>query len=264
MVDHLLKDILGLFFKVNQILLWPTELDPVGCYVIRAGDYRFEHLIKVIRAQTGAVLRACVPGEKRFNARIEKLESGVCILREEEALPLYKPWCHLVVGLSRPPTMRKIIEHGTCMGVASFDFVHTSLGEKSYLQSSLLKEESYLRYIYEGLSQSAYYGFIPELRVHERLSAFQTNFLTQLQKESSSVWLLDGAGSQTFRNFANEDNCFNKPLLLIGPERGFTEAEKKALLQGDEAKTVCISATTLRVEFAVFAALAQMEIFRLK
>jgi RsmE family RNA methyltransferase len=100
--------------------------------------------------------------------------------------------------------------------------------------------------------------------VHRNLSSFLTEALPGLQKKSNPVCLLDASGSGTFSRFADvTDCCFESPLLFIGPERGFTESEKNLILQSG-AEMVRISSTTLRVEFAVFAALAQMEIFRLK
>lgn len=78
---------------------------------------------------------------------------------------------------------------------------------------------------------------------------------------SSSCFLLEKTDGGGFLNFISQAHYFHKPLLLIGPERGFTENEKKAFL-GTGAQPVCVSATTLRVELAVFAALSQLEMCR--
>ncbi len=232
---------------MNQIILHPYEQQTDQSFSLQAG-LRLSHLHTVLKAQVGDTINFGVLNGKRGQAHIKSLDQHSCelqVISQEESL---KPWCHLIVGLSRPPTVRKILEHGSCAGVASFTFVQAQLSEKSYAESKVLKE--FQKYLHLGLAQSRAYTTEPTVQVCslkdlDRLQLSATRFLATTQ----------GHKLESLR--ASEE-----VTLAIGPERGWTTAEQEFFLAAN-FKPIRLSESILRVEIAAFYALSQLEFLRI-
>jgi len=157
---------------------------------------------------------------------------------------------HVEVAASRPPTMKKVLEHGSSLGVNQFTIYKGELSDKSYLQSHIYNEESLKKQTSLGISQGKSLCHLPIVTVSERKSSHK----------SSQKYVLSLHSQKTFMS---ENIDFTKPLtLLVGPERGFTAAEEERATQ-DGYIPITISEQTLRVEIALFVALGQLEMLRL-
>ena len=158
----------------------------------------------------------------------------------------YPEW-HLLVGLSRPPTMKKILEHATSLGVSHFHFFKAKLSEKSYGDSKIWDKESTQKVLLDGLSQSASYWKLPKVSHYKDLESIDTfeGFDLRLCSLSKGV------------NKKMTSIRSDQPMILaFGPERGLTEDEDNAL-QSKGFQAFSLGQGVLRVEIAVFSSLGQ-------
>jgi len=157
----------------------------------------------------------------------------------------------LLVALSRPQTMKKIIEHGTTMGVCEFIFYHAHLSEKSYETSKVLEPQEYQDLMSLGLAQAGIYTQLPTLKVIKKIHEIPTfkgeKFLLSLRENNKLPSLISNTDTIT---------------LAIGPERGFIPSEEELFIEKG-FKPVKISESILRVEHAAFSSIAQLDFLRM-
>lgn len=158
----------------------------------------------------------------------------------------------LIIGLCRPPSIKKIIEHGTAMGVTSFEFCKFDLSEKSYLQSSIFKESSLNELRLLGLSQSAHSYKWPEIKI---VASPHTQWTTW---EKNPGFILSPHTTKKINQTVIHNSSNN---YAIGPERGWSNQEVTKF-KNIGFKEIKISNHILRVEIAVLSLLAQIELLQ--
>ena len=185
-------------------------------------------------------------------ADIISLSQNLIKIRTEKLTPSQRGWIDLFIGLSRPPTLKKILEHGTTLGVRSFHFFKADLSEKSYLQSTSLEENNYHKLLLLGLSQSRNYFERPQVKVDKYCAVKEYS-----DKKQKFILCLDA--DKSFDQYLID---FSKPITLaIGPERGWSKQEKSKLRE-EGFLPIKISSAALRVEMATFCAISQLEMLR--
>ena len=233
---------------MNSIVIFEHELNENRISI--DDSYRLAHLNQVIKPILGQELKITVLGHGLSVAKVSKLESKQVVLEVIKAFdkPQY-PQIHLVVGLSRPPTMKKILEHASSMGVRHFHFFPAKLSEKSYADSKIWSDGKAEQAMIDGLAQSAHYW--------QRPMIYQYKFLESLPRfENADRRILSLA--QGLKNQMKPIDKDKGLVLAFGPERGFTIQEDQALqVRGFQA--VSLGPSVLRVEIAVFATLAQAQ-----
>lgn len=211
-----------------------------------------QHLLQTLKAKAGDTLKVTVLNKGIGKAKILELNQDRLKIELLDIRPASKSWFDLIVGISRPQTMKKIIEHGTTFGANSFHFYQAALSEKSYLTSKIYDEQSMKELTMLGLAQSTIYSQAPELKLYPYNPA--KNFESFDQK-----YILDLNGTHSF---LEEKIDFSKPIVLsIGPERGFIKEDIEAFKNAG-FKSIKISSTVLRVEHAVYSAISQLEMLK--
>ncbi len=211
------------------------------------------HLHEVIQAKVGDTLKCTILENGIYKGKISELNEEMCKIEIQRELPSKLPWIDLIVGASRPPTLKKILEHGTTMGVNSFQIFKAELSEKSYLSSQIFEQENLDEILLAGISQSGTYFSKPMVDLLEYNPA-------EGFKDSHQNFILDFQTNQTFSNFSID---FSQPIsIAIGPERGFTDNDRERF-EKNNFQMVRVSSTILRVEHAAFYALAQLELLKL-
>lgn len=208
---------------------------------------RLTHVQSVIKIQVGQTLKVTVLNHGLTSAKVNKLDKNS--LELEIVSDFHRPetpeW-HIVVGLSRPPTMKKVLEHGSCLGIKHFHFLPATLSEKSYATSKIWEEDKLQELLCDGVSQSATYWQLPKVSQYTSLS--QLPSFNSFDKRILS--LAQGSGPMPSIDKS-------QPLVLaFGPERGWTANEDEQLRKTG-FKPVSIAPSVLRVEIALFAALGQ-------
>lgn len=161
----------------------------------------------------------------------------------------------LIIGVSRPPTIKKILEYGTTMGVREFWFYKSDLSEKSYLTSKVFDEEELNRKLDLGLGQSKTYFQRPKVRIFASLD----EAIGIVPSDEVKIYLEQMAQKTLFDYFLEDDLALN-PYVVVGSERG-TTAREKELLEKSGFNALFLSNSTLRVEFACYYALVIREQF---
>lgn len=213
-----------------------------------------EHLHQNLKLSIGDNVKITLLGNGVGSGIVSKLSTDYCKIKIEKISAKNPQWFDLVVGISRPQTTKKILEHGTTFGAASFHFYKATLSEKSYLDSKVFESTESDELIKLGLAQSATYDQLPKVSTYKYNPA--EGFAHYEQK-----FILDLNGTETF---LDQKIDFSKPIVVsVGPERGFA---KEDLLHFTNAgfKSIKISKTILRVEHAIYSAVSQLEMLKMK
>jgi RsmE family RNA methyltransferase len=248
---------------VNLIILTPDDSIDGSSY--RLDDKRAEHIISILKLTSGDELEIGLVNGGRGRGRIESIENGVVTVVAGELSPVRPvlPEIDLICALPRPQTLKKILLTSAMMGVRSLHLVRANRVEKSYYQSPLIQPENQFRYLVEGLAQGKLTR-LPEVTVHDRFRPFFEDYLPGVESESEAPLLkllADGDASESIDTVC--DVSASQIALAIGPEGGWVPFETE-LMQSTGFKPFTLGRWTLRVEHAVTAALAQIELLRLR
>lgn len=200
---------------MNLILLEPEELADGRATV---GGARAEHLRAVLHAAVGDRFQAGVVGGPVGTATVEAVSETVTLaFRAEGEAPA--PWYDLVLALTRPRQLRRILFQSATLGVRDLFLVGAAKVEKSYFNMHLLREEEYRPVLLEGLMQGKTTA-LPRVRLFPRLR---------------NLWAaLPSVGTRLIANPAPggaagpAPDRAAPPILAIGPDGGWTEAENAA------------------------------------
>ncbi|MBH48622.1 MAG: hypothetical protein CME71_10680 [Halobacteriovorax sp.] len=233
---------------MNSIVIFEHELE--GNCIAISDAHRLTHLNQVIKPKPEQELKVTILGHGLGVAKVTK--ASISEINLELTSSLNKPdapeW-HLIVGLSRPPTMKKILEHASCMGVTHFHFFCAKLSEKSYLDSKIWSDGKAEQAMIDGLAQSAHFWRAPKITHYKKIGElprfedFDRRVLSLSDGEQNPMKAIDKG---------------KKLVLAFGPERGFTADEDQSF-RSRGFQAVSLGPSVLRVEIAVFASLAQAQ-----
>lgn len=237
---------------MNSICFFENEISDNS--IIEFNDSkRVNHIITHLKPEPNDQLKITILNKGIYLAKILELSSSKSKIQIEKELFSRTALINLAVGLSRPQTIKKVLEHASTFGIKSISLFKAQLSEKSYLQSKIYENEKYLDFIIDGLAQSKTYYQIPDFHLSKYLNFNQF-------KNFDNKYFLSLNSSDTF--LSKEVEKLENPLIAIGPERGWTKAEEQKLIENG-FHPIGISRSTLRVEHAVFASLAQLEMISL-
>ena len=225
---------------MNLILLAPDEVAS-GRFTLT--DARADHLRTVLHAEPGDRFQAGVTdGPIGILTVVGVGEDGVTVdfSPEGEAQP---PWYDLVLALTRPRQLRRILFQSATLGVRDLFLVGAAKVEKSYFNMHLLREEEYRPVLLEGLMQGKTTA-VPRVRLFPKLR---------------DLWdELPTAGSRLIANPAPEGapapalDRAAPPIIAIGPDGGWSEAENAAFADHGFA-SISLGPRPLRTDTAAVA-----------
>ncbi len=251
---------------MNLLIL--TENDATGEHRYCIDDHRADHIRNVLKLISGDHLEVGLLNGPQGTAVVEGVSSDAVTIRTEqlELVPEPVPIIDLICALPRPQTLRKVLVTSAMMGVRRLYLVRANRVEKSYFQSPLLQPRNCERYLIEGLSQGKLTR-MPQVSVHDRFRRFfEDNLSEDYSEDSDSLCqLLPDPECET--SLAGVYPCpadSSRPVLLaIGPEGGWVPFEVE-LMERIGFQRFRIGRWMLRVETAVAAALAQIELLRIQ
>lgn len=210
------------------------------------------HIHTTLKLALGDNVKCTVLNQGLSVGTVTELSDNLCKVKLSSITPGEAPWFDLVVGLSRPQTTKKILEHATTFGVRRFHFFKAALSEKSYLDSKIFENNAYEEFLLTGLSQSAIYTQLPEFKLDKYNPADQ-------YQNAPQKFLLD---LKTDKSFLDVNIDFSKSITLaVGPERGFINEDIERFHNAGFT-SIKISSSILRVEHAVYSAISQLELLR--
>ncbi len=238
---------------MNLILLDDADFDSrldSGNRVVLRGR-RLAHVREVCRAQVGDRLRVGRIGGDVGEGRVVRMTPDEIELEVVlDHAPPPPAAAGLVVALPRPPSLRKVLQQATALGVKRIALIASRRVEKSYWQSHALDPAALEQQLRLGLEQ-ARDTVLPEVSLHPRFRPFVEDVLPGLLDRSRGL-LADPDAQRP---------CPQAPpgpvTLIVGPEGGFIRFELD-LLRAAGVEAVGLGPRVLRVETAVVALLARL------
>jgi 16S rRNA (uracil1498-N3)-methyltransferase len=214
---------------MNLLLLHEDDFENPERVVVRGR--RFEHICKVLKSAPDDRLRVGVLGGGCGHGTLVSLTSEAASLNVmlDEAPPLASR-IELVIGLPRPKSLLRIINHATQLGIKRIDFTHSYRVEKSYWHCDQLNPKKIRAAWIKGLEQAAD-TIPPEIVFHRRLKPFVEDELPALTENKSKIV------AHPYSKHENRKTPGEKIVLALGPEGGFIDYEIGMLTQlGFEAQ----------------------------
>jgi RsmE family RNA methyltransferase len=228
---------------MNLILFERGELDGP----LPRRDPRAIHLIRTLKRRAGDLFDAGIVNGPLGKGTIESIGTAGLVIRfAPGSEPPPPDPIHLLVGLPRPQTARKILSEATSLGVASIRFFPTEKGERGYAASRLWKSGEWRRHLLDGAAQ-AFDTRLPEV-LH---SAGLAGALADAPGGGVRI-ALDNYEAPARMNPVRPDT---RVLLAFGAERGWSGGER-ALLRAGGFELAHLGPRVLRTETAVVVAIA--------
>jgi RsmE family RNA methyltransferase len=218
---------------------------------VRVAGRRLAHVREILRAKPGDELAVGRIGGRLGRGAIVSLDGDALVLdvtlEREPPPPLPVA---LALALPRPPSLRKVLQQATAMGVKRFLLFASARVEKSYWQSTGLAPEALREQLLLGLEQAGDTR-LPEIAFARRFRGFVEADLPGLARGGEILVAHPDAPPLAPGAHAG---C---GALVVGPEGGFVPDEL-ARLEAAGARRVGLGPRVLRVETAVVALLARL------
>ena len=215
-----------------------------GENIIKKGDERFSHIKKVLHLSLDDSFKAGIINARQGKATIDAMNDDEIVLSfdlNEERTPLYP--LTLIVAQVGPICMKRILREAVTLGASRLLLAVSDLGEKSYLSASLYQSGEYEEILLDGAMQSGF-SSIPETLILKSLDE------AIAKDDSEEKILLDNViGAEPLSHM---DLRGKSVSLAIGPERGWSDRERRLLLSSGY-KPALLGSRILRTETAVSA-----------
>lgn len=230
---------------MNCLLLKSNNLIEKDTFQVPQGP-KLQHLTNHLKLNMGDKLKVSIENQGFGIGEILEINETRALIKIHSLKNLKQREIHLFVGISRPPTMKKILEHGTSLGVTHFHLIGAELSEKSFFDSKIFESDSLQELLVLGVEQSGCFYKIPEVEfIKDVNSVSPVGYPILLHPESE-------------QSYFNIDLSSQGPIsLAIGPERGWTSKEVEVLIQKG-FKRAHIGSSRLRTEIATFVCLGPL------
>lgn len=189
------------------------------------GDERAQHLIKVLHKKAGDTFTAGIIDGKSGTATITDITADAISFSFEatgEGKNL-KP-LKMIIGFPRPIQLKRLLRDIAALGVCEVHLTGTELGEKSYMQSTLVERGAAYKMLLDGTVQAGS-THVPQLFLHQTLKECLETITTADDK--ALLLALDNVNPaySLVKAMSDEKNV----VAAIGSERGWTDKERKML-----------------------------------
>lgn len=240
---------------MNLILLQSSE----NRQELPADSPAAKHLTGVLKVRSGMTFWCGAENASRGLATVEDVspDGGVRFsVAWEQGVPAesFSPPIRLLVGLSRPQTMKKVFAAASEIGCREICVFISQNGDPAYAQSTLWRDgDNEIRSILKKSAEQTCTTFLPRVRLFPSLDAACAG----LELTATTALVLDvyekNRSLAAFEFPANAAGAFC--TLAVGSERGWTDAER-TIFRENGFKFAHLGARVLRVETAVSVALA--------
>lgn len=234
--------------RVNLLLLEPDDF--VAPDRARIGGRRLQHVRRVLGKGVGDTLIAGRLGGEIGEATILAIDDDHADLScRLDRAPPSPSRVALVLALTRPPMLRRILQHAAALGVKRIALVHAARVEKSFWGARDLEPSAIGEKLRLGLEQSCD-TILPTVTTHRRFRPFVEDELPAIA----------GASHRLVAHAAAETSPVPQAgdvTLAIGPEGGWLPFELQ-LLTDHGFSAWSLGPRVLRVETAVVAALGRL------
>ncbi len=248
---------------MNLLLLHADELDADGVAMLHGR--RAEHLRNVIKPALGASLRAGVIDGARGTVIVRSIASDsyqLAFAPSQAADPVPPHALHaltVVLAVPRPKVLSRVIETLATFGVQRIVLTNSWRVDKAYLESPRMAAPALRDDCILGAEQGGHTR-LPTISVYPRLMQMLDAEFTSDAVGAPGVRLVAHPGALLDACGHAASSASAMPAVLaLGPEGGWIERELATLAERGFAP-LWLSSSILRVETAVAAALAQLEL----
>lgn len=212
--------------------------------LIPASDERAKHITQILKLSVGESFRMGIINRSEGVATIDGIsEEGVRITYNATDVPTMYP-VTLICAQVRPICMKRILREAVCLGVKNLVLCGSDTGEKSYLSSNLYKTGEYKEYLLDGAMQACHAGMSEVFFANTADQAIK--IAKELNHENASFVMLDNVVGAIPLSQAT---ISEEAVLAIGPERGWSDRERKAFSDAG-FKPMLLGSRVLRTETA--------------
>ncbi len=194
-------------------------------------DERGQHIIKVLHKKPGDTFTAGIIGGESGTACIKSIDdNGISFdfTSEGNGKPLSK--LDMIIGFPRPIQLKRLLRDIAALGVGRVYLTGTDLGEKSYMQSTLVERGAVYQMLLDGTVQAGS-THVPEFFLYKTLD----ECLSEIEKsgEPGCRLALDNVNPSCRLSDAVKDKLESlensRVIAAIGSERGWTNREREVL-----------------------------------
>lgn len=218
-----------------------------------------KHLRDVLKAKPGTRFWCGYENGARGIATIHAIDAAGNIdffveWEEEKSAETFSPPLRLLVGLSRPQTMKKVLAVASEIGCREINVFISQNGDPAYAQSSLWRDgNAEISAILKKSAEQTCTTALPQVRLFKNLNEACENLKIP---PGTAVALDVYAQNHSFANWKFSNSPEEKIITLaIGSERGWSNNERD-ILKKHGFESAHLGARVLRVETAVAVVLA--------
>lgn len=233
---------------MNYLWIFDSEMEENDKAVI-TDSFRLSHLQEILKSNSSDQLKVVSIDKGIGTATVESLSETELKLSNIDVTSGQERNIDLFVGLSRPQTMKKVLELASGFPVRNLYLHRTELGEKSYETSKVFEEDQLKKHLLLGLSQTGRFHDLPQVEVCKYIP------FSKIEETKTRIIFHPGVSSGL------KDFELDNLALAIGSERGYTENELK-LFKENSFKECWLSDSILRVETALTSALSGIDLLK--
>ena len=225
---------------MNLVLLTEKELSDG----LPLADVRAVHLLDTVGLKVGDSFHIGIKNARRGLATIQATHPVLTFTAKFEPAVQKRIPLTVIVGLPRPQTAKKVMYDLASVGADKIIFFATEKGDAGYATSSLWKDGEWVEHVIKGAEQACS-ALIPEVARCATLTAALADIKT-------SSWKVALDPYEAAHALGENAPTASHAVLAIGPERGWSAAERTLLLKNNF--TLChLGDRILRVESAALA-----------
>lgn len=212
-------------------------------------DPQKQHIENVLKQTIGQTLFVGIPQGPEGKGKIIKHstdELTLDVIWEKTSPKQLFPF-HLIIGLPRPQTARKILEQASALGIESMTFIITEKSDINYGKSRLWHTNEWQECLQRGAEQACKTTF-PSVYHSDDLSQGLKMYTNYKQKIALDIY--EANQRYTSNILTPEPLC-----LAIGPERGWSN-EERAQLTSSGFQLMHLGERILRCETACISAIS--------
>ena len=194
-------------------------------------DERAQHIIKVLHKKPGDTFAAGIIGGSSGTALINAIDdNGISFefTASGNGKPLSK--LDMIIGFPRPIQLKRLLRDIAALGVGRVYLTGTDLGEKSYMQSTLVERGAAYKMLLDGTVQAGS-THVPKLFLYKTLD----ECLNQIENEVTKIDVISRFALDNVNPAMRLNDAFcltknpSRVIAAIGSERGWTERERRLL-----------------------------------
>ena len=203
---------------------------------LKIKDDRANHILKILHKKEGDSFVAGVIDGMAGIATIQKIDQEFiyCSFKETFSGKPLNP-LKMIIGFPRPIQLKRLLRDIAALGVCEVHLTGTELGEKSYMQSTLVEKGNAYKMLLDGTVQAGSTN-VPKLFLHKTLK----DCIAEIKSENAESVLLAldnvnpkislkkslGEAGLNFEYGSQDSNCEKTVVAAIGSERGWTDKER--------------------------------------